>query len=107
MVKRIIIKENFMIVSYDSDKRIEVSEEIYWKRMKYHDALLYCSMMVIDAKDNWRMIKDRDEEDRIWCEYIKNGMFPKMYESHWIWREDVNVRMKENNTCLIVPVRDI
>lgn len=33
--------------------RIEISSKEYWKELNYYDALLYCSMLVIDGKNEW------------------------------------------------------
>lgn len=37
---------------------IEVSPKEYWKLLNYYDGLLYCDMVVIDNKTDWRMIFD-------------------------------------------------
>ena len=34
---------------------IEISHEQYWKRLKYHDAILYCAMREIDGHNDWRL----------------------------------------------------
>lgn len=34
---------------------IEVSSNEYWKSMPYHDALLYCQLLSIDGKNDWRL----------------------------------------------------
>lgn len=35
--------------------RIEIASKEYWKELNYYDALLYCSLLVIDGKNDWRM----------------------------------------------------
>jgi hypothetical protein len=44
---------------------IEISEREYWKILNYHDGLLYCSMLEIDGKNDWRMISDTDNEELV------------------------------------------
>jgi len=39
---------------------IEISEEKYWKVLNYTDGILYCSMLEIGNKDDWRMISRDD-----------------------------------------------
>ena len=36
---------------------IEISPKEYWKFMNPRDGRLYCSMVVIDGKDDWRYMK--------------------------------------------------
>jgi hypothetical protein len=39
-----------------NNRKIEVSDKKYWKKFdNYEDAKLYCSLLVIDGKNNWRM----------------------------------------------------
>jgi hypothetical protein len=47
--------------------RIEISDEHYWKWMNYYDGLLYCSLLDIGGKMDWRMptIKEYGELDVI------------------------------------------
>jgi hypothetical protein len=40
---------------------IELSDKKYWKQLKYYDALLYCQVLEIDGKNDWRMIKNWKE----------------------------------------------
>ena len=87
--------------------KIEVSAREYWKGLTYDDALLYCELLTIDGKDNWRMINSEKEynivrrrcinvelctNDFIWGEY--NRSFLEYYEGFGenIW---------------VVPVRDV
>jgi hypothetical protein len=34
---------------------IEVSDREYWKELNYDDAELYCQLLVIDGKTDWRL----------------------------------------------------
>jgi hypothetical protein len=50
---------------YRDNKGIEISSKEYWKMMDYHSGLMYCSLLLIDGKDDWRMLKDVEEIDEI------------------------------------------
>lgn len=39
---------------------IEISDEYYWKVLTWQDGLLYCSLLSIDGKMDWRMINRQD-----------------------------------------------
>ena len=34
---------------------IEISDIKYWKPLNYDDAILYCSLLEIDGKNDWRL----------------------------------------------------
>jgi hypothetical protein len=77
---------------------IELSKSQYWKRMGYHDALLYCSLLVIDDKDDWRMMTMEEYEhniripDDVW--YLDNINAVKIY-------------LHYDLDAIIIPVRDV
>lgn len=39
---------------------IEISPKEYWKELNYYDGILYCSLLVIDGVDDWRMMTNRE-----------------------------------------------
>ena len=39
---------------------IEISSEEYWKELNYYDGILYCSLLVIDGVNDWRMMTNRE-----------------------------------------------
>lgn len=41
---------------------IEIADIQYWKPLMYHDAKLYCELLIIDGKNDWRL-PDSDEYD--------------------------------------------
>ena len=41
---------------------IEISCTNYWKELNYRDALLYCSLLCIDGKTDWRLPTDGECE---------------------------------------------
>ena len=38
-------------------KTVEVSPKEYWKELTYADAVLYCALLNIDGKNDWRLRK--------------------------------------------------
>ena len=74
---------------------IEISDIQYWKRMAYYDGALYCSLLDIDGKTDWRM-PTIDE------------MGDKRYGLQW-YRDDGDNHgdYKLSEVYWIIPVRDI
>jgi hypothetical protein len=66
--------------------KIEVSHHRDWSYLDYAEGELYCSMIIIDGKDDWRMIEYNE-----WLELLDIA-------------EDTKFG---NNDGWIVPVRDI
>ena len=66
--------------------KIEVSHHKHWSYLDYAEGELYCSMIIIDGKDDWRMIEYKE-----WLELLDIA-------------EDAKFG---NNDGWIVPVRDI
>ena len=79
---------------------IEVSSNEYWKKMPYHDALLYCQLLSIDGKNDWRMITNVEES---------LNLFGIMYSEEVGWyKEDIDEFSDLLDTYYVVrPVRDI
>jgi len=89
------------------DWMIELSAQKYWKRMNYYDGLLYCSLLDIDEKDNWRMMDN-------YHEYLSyRGLFPifPMIPEKGKWyMGDVRKSSEENLKGMdywVIPVRDV
>ena len=59
---------------------VEVSDKRYWRKLNYHDGILYCSMLEIEGKDNWRMIENI-------AEYWQYRGYEYWGGYHGIWRE--------------------
>ncbi len=79
---------------------IEISSKEYWTKLNYYDGMLYCSLLVIDGKDDWRLFKNVFEEEQhedfntfgnLW--YIDDGKI----SDHLLYTEHY----------LVVPVRDV
>ena len=66
--------------------KIEVSHHKHWSYLDYTVGELYCSMIIIDGKDDWRMIEYKE-----WLELL----------------DIVEDTEFGNNDGWIVPVRDI
>jgi hypothetical protein len=77
---------------------IEISEEKYWKVMGYDDGMLYCSLLIIDGKEDWRMPFSMES---IWEEWKKLRRMPVRM---WYYDEGV---MYEGNRYWVIPVRDL
>ena len=37
--------------------KIEVAPKEYWKELTYADAILYCALLNIDGKNDWRLLQ--------------------------------------------------
>ena len=80
---------------------IEISDEKYWKEMTYYDGLLYLSLLSIDGKNDWRMIK-YDEED-----LVDKSKMPKT-ETCWLYEDGEKFENLLNTHCFwIIPVREV
>ena len=45
-----------MVKMVKEDKmNIEMCDREYWKELNYYDGMIYCSILVIDNKKDWRM----------------------------------------------------
>jgi len=73
---------------------IEISPKEYERLLNYNDGLLYCSLLVIDGNNDWRMPTE--------AELIELGMDVTRY-----WGIDTDVRFLKVRTYRVRPVRDI
>lgn len=86
---------------------IEIANEKYWKNLKYYDALLYCSLLVIDDKNDWRIPNSTEFEETIF-DITKYGDV-----SVWFYGHDKDYDpayaewVRETLSYLVIPVRDI
>lgn len=84
---------------------IEISCTNYWKELNYRDALLYCSLLDIDGKTDWRL--PTDEEGDIYELYDKMTEHGNHMSSVWTV-EDLNTYPDLHyNEYWCIPVRDI
>jgi len=80
---------------------IEISDRKYWTQLNYEDAKLYCTLLNIGGKNDWRLFKD-SKEARQWHvegEHVMN-----------VWYiNDGNISDHLLNTSYywVVPVRDM
>lgn len=76
--------------------KIEVAPKEYWKELKYADALLYCALLNIDGKNDWRL--------RQLGENLNIGVVPTV---KGLWYDN-DVYLIESLTLvnLTIPVRD-
>jgi hypothetical protein len=80
---------------------IEISEREYWKKMNYDDAELYCSMIVIDGKNDWRMITQLEyiNIDVEWKKYLN-----ELEIALWYYGDGDSYL---GGRYWVVPVRDV
>ena len=80
--------------------KIEISSKEYWKWMRMVDAELYCSLLVIGDKNDWRMIRDAEEMRNIRDNYIVD--YVHELSNTYMLGSFFNGRLG-----YVVPVRDI
>jgi hypothetical protein len=96
---------------YRDNKRIEISSKEYWKMMDYHSGLMYCSLLVIDGKDDWRMLKDWEELERVTQKYENMlKMILWFVDNDGLWLEDDRELYTEMELMgynyYVIPVRE-
>ena len=75
-------------------KTVEISPKEYWKRMNYYDAILYCQLLNIDGREDWRMPSKKET--------------PRGYTFKWTVEDaDCHEEIKKGGAWWIIPVRDI
>ena len=70
--------DNLWIIPVRDNIRLEISDKKYWKDMGYLDGLLYCSVVEIDGKTDWKMIT-REEYDKHDMYYLSNVSIGHMW----------------------------
>ena len=88
---------------------IEISEKQYWKKLNWYDGHLYCSLLNIDGKDGWRMIRDDEQAYEILIELYGvdyDDPFDTDYQCP-IWSVNLNyTSLYDNEICWVIPVRE-
>jgi hypothetical protein len=94
--------------------KIEISDKQYEKVLNWHDGMLYCSMLVIDGKDDWRMptieelveIYHSENDFRDNCDYWSSSEYGY---AAWIKQFATNNRYVLSKALLyyVRPVRTI
>ena len=87
---------------------IEISDRKYWKRLSYDDGKLYCQLLTIDGKDDWRMIMDNAEYKNV-KDYINSSftLHKGRVSSLWFNNDGDCTDYVKNRNFMVVPVRDI
>lgn len=80
--------------------KIEIASKEYWKWMREGDAELYCTLLVIGDKNDWRMIKDADE-----MRYIRNNYIVDYV--HELSNTYMLGSFFNGQMGYVVPVRDV
>ena len=72
---------------------IEISAEEYERKLNWEDGMLYCSMLVIDGVDDWRMptIEELD--------YIYNSENDFEVDCYWSSLDDGNLAWLHDMWC--------
>jgi len=97
-------KDNIFICGNTRERymTIEIAPQEYFKELNYYDSLLYCQLLNIDGKNNWRMIKNYHEFSIV-CPNIRRAI--------WVVEDgnvdDDSVWSLEFDTFWVIPVRDI
>jgi hypothetical protein len=84
---------------------IEISSSEYWKKLNYYDGKLYLSLLVIDGKNNWRMMTF-EELNYIRENYYEDGVLVLANETIYVDEHKKWCYMLDKN-YLVVPVRDV
>ena len=84
---------------------IEISSNEYWKELNYRDALLYCSLLDIDGKNDWRL--PNDEEGDVYELYDRMTEYANHMSSVWTVEDLETYPDLHSYEYLCIPVRDI
>jgi hypothetical protein len=83
---------------------IEISATEYWKEMDYYSGILYCSLLEIGGKNDWRMFKN-------WDEYESMTRMVEIRRRMVLWVEKDKKRSSEaflvGKNYMVIPVRDV
>ncbi len=77
---------------------IEVSDREYWKELNYDDAELYCQLLVIGGKTDWRLPL---QSEKMEMEIEMGGII----RNTWVYMSILRILPK--SYMWVVPVRDI
>jgi hypothetical protein len=105
---------------YDEQMNIEIADIQHWKPLEYHDAKLYCELLIIDNKNDWRL-PDSDEYHKhtaIIKEIISNhpnSIHPEHLDMNCsdglrLWphvQSELNADFSLDSTCVTIPVRTV
>lgn len=100
-----LIGDDLWIIPVRDNNRFELCDRGYWADMGYLDGLLYCSLLNIDGKSDWRMI-GRGEYDRHDMYYLSGLAVSQM----WIVGDNDEERgyyKWEKLIKKVIPVRDV
>jgi hypothetical protein len=90
---------------------IEFSDYSYWKQLNYHDGLLYCQLLMIDGKNDWRMMTFHEHN----CLFNKGILYDVQRKNYkkikpmiedFIWDTSSIMWNIGSSQRWIIPVRD-
>lgn len=80
---------------------LEISPKEYGRKLDYDDALLYCSLLVIDGKDDCRMPFSMECIGEEWLDIMK------LIFSRQFWYFEDNYVFYNDEIHWVIPVRDL
>jgi hypothetical protein len=93
---------------------IEISPKEYERRLNWHDAILYCQLLIIDNKNDWRL-PTKDELDDIY--HSENDFYDTYYWSSteingiFVWGQNMKDGHQNDNfkngRYYVRPVRSL
>jgi len=83
---------------------IELSDKKYWKKMGYYDGIMYCPLLDIEGKNDWRMISDWEEFKSL-REAIVKASDDITYYTGWVVEDGLR-NGKKKGDFMVIPVRD-
>jgi hypothetical protein len=90
---------------------IEISDKKYWTKLNYDDGMLYCQLLDIDGKNDWRMIEHMGEIDDLMDEINKGKIEDDddiYFYNAWVVADGKNVKIGTLAMLhWIIPVRNV
>jgi hypothetical protein len=88
----------------------------YWKKLNWYDGHLYCSLLNIDGKDDWRMLTMEEYRNPKFENYVRykcwtdHHKIKRMLQTVGIWFQNEEdgkyFSLVKNSNQLVIPVRD-
>jgi hypothetical protein len=80
---------------------IEISPKEYERQLNWHDGMLYCQLLIIDGKDDWRLPTKEELNDIYNSENDFVGSFywsSTEYDGYYAWGQDLSTGFQGNGT---------
>jgi len=95
---------------------IEISPKEYEKKMNWEDGMLYCSLLVIDGVDDWRMptLEELMEfftskhDEKVWVYWSSDAVNGGAWgQSFKLYGQPRQHQLKSDAKYMVRPVRDL